>query len=271
MSFGIAQDQELDLNERLRMETGWGDVASGLSKVLFGYGVLFLGTAIGFGLVAMGMWGMGVIQEGAKKVAKPSNEALWQLYLGLGILSVIGLISYCIIVGGQFRCMMGAAERHGCRWFMFVCIACLFLGPAFEFASGAASWQSVSELRKNPSKMTEFQLNPLGQWLQLIGFGISMLYPLAFCLFLRAVAVCLRASSHVMLVNVFLVIGGGVVAATGLALVEYRPGAKPMPQEHALMLGLAWGVMLLLYVALIAVMRVCIHTVLGQVKSPLDV
>jgi hypothetical protein len=262
------QELELDLNGRLRMEVGWSDVASGLSKVLFGYAVLFLGTVIGFGLVALSMYGLG--EDVVKKGAKPSNASLWALYMGLGILSVIGLISYCIIIGGQFRCMMGAAERNGARWFMFICIACIFLAPAFELASGISNWQAVSELKKNPHRLQDFQLNPLGQWLQLIGFSISMLYPLCFILFLRAVAVCLQADVHVILVNVFLVLAAALVAATGYVLYQHPPGGKPVPPEQALLLGAAWGVLLLLYASLIAVIRVCIHTVLSTVKSPLD-
>ena len=89
---------------------------------------------------------------------------------------------------------MGAAERNGARWFMFTCIVCVFLGPMFHIASGIASWQAVNDLRANPHRFESFQLNPIGQWLQLIGFGISMLYPLCFVLFLRAVAMCLGAA-----------------------------------------------------------------------------
>ena len=125
------------------------------------------------------------MEELARKNAKPSNGSLWQLYLGLGILSITGIISYGIIVGGQFKCLLHAPERHGARWFMFLCIACLFLGPTFHVASGIASWQALTELKNHPGKVQDFHMNPLGHWLQLIGFAISLLYPLSFTLFLR--------------------------------------------------------------------------------------
>src|SRR6266851_557130 len=118
MQYEVEQDPQLEFNEQLRMEMGWGDVASGLNKVLVGYGAMFLGTTIGFGLVAIGLYGLGgmapedVTRRGVSG-AKPALSNLWALYGGLGILSVIGLIAYAIILGGQFRCMMGAAERHG--------------------------------------------------------------------------------------------------------------------------------------------------------------
>jgi hypothetical protein len=274
MNYEVVRDIELDFNGQLRMEMGWGDVASGLTKVLFGYGTLFLGTAIGVGLLAVSMYSFDEVlgKEVAKKAAQPkaSLGQLWCLYLGMGILSVIGLISYCIIIGGQFRCMMGAAERHGARWFMFICIACLFLGPAFHIATGIANYQALAELKNHPRRIETFQLNPMGQWLQLIGFAISMVYPLFFILFLRAVAVCMRADAHVMLVNVFVVIACSLVAATGYELFEHRPGTKPLPPQHTMALGLAWGVMLVLYAGLIGVIRICIQKVIGNVKSPLE-
>jgi hypothetical protein len=269
MNYPCVQDPELDFNERLRMEQGWGDVSNGLAKVLFGYGTLILGTVIGLGMVLISLYGLsdGPMPKGAK----PSNFSYWMLYLGLGILSVIGIISYSIIVGGQFKCMMGTPERNGARWLMFMAIACLFFGPAFEIASGIANWQAIQELKKNPAAVRDFRLNPLGQWLHLIGFGITMLYPLCFTLFLRAVAVCLRAETHVMLVNTFTVLAMSLVAATGYMLYQFPPGGKPPPAQMALLLFGGWFVMLILYIALIAVMRGCVVYVTGNLKSPLEV
>jgi hypothetical protein len=109
----------------------------------------------------------------------------------------------------------------------------------------------------------------MGQWLQLIGFVISMLYPLFFLLFLRAVAVCLQVEWQVMLINSFLVIAGIVFAGTCYALYLYRPGTRAIPTQHSVVLALAWGAVLILYVGLIALTRVMIHKVMGQVKSPL--
>jgi hypothetical protein len=274
MYYEEERNPERDFNNQLRMELGWGDVAGGLSKVLFGYGILFAGTFIGLGLVLLSMFELGdeVTKDVGKKVLHPKATlgSLWALYAGLGILSVIGLISYCIILGGQFRCMMGAADRHGARWMMFLCIACVFLGPAFHFASGVSNWQQISELKNHPQRVENFQLNPLGQWLQLIGLCISMLYPLFFTLFLRAIGVCLRVEWHVIIINIFLVVAGLMVGATAYAMVFYRPGAKPIPALHATALGLGWVGILVIYVALIAVTRVVIYKVRSQVKSPLE-
>jgi hypothetical protein len=184
---------------------------------------------------------------------------------------VVGLISYSIIVGGQFKCMLHAAERHGARWFMFLCIACLFLGPAFQMASGIASWQTFQELKANPARLRDVQLNPLGQWLQLIGFGLSMFYPLFFTLFLRAVAICLRISKLAAFIDIFLVFAAILVAATGFAMYRLPRGGAPMiPLGVAVALGAAWLILLIIYIGLIAFTRVGIHVVMSTVKSPLQ-
>ncbi len=112
LKYEIVHDPEAEFNERLRMELGWGDVAKGLMQVLMGYGVLIAGTVLGVGLIALAIYS-NVVEELARKNAKPSNGSLWQLYLGLGILSITGIISYGIIVGGQFKCLLHAPERHG--------------------------------------------------------------------------------------------------------------------------------------------------------------
>jgi hypothetical protein len=269
MHYDVVQDPDLDFNERLRMEFGWKEVAEGLTKVIFGYGTLLLGTTLGFGMVLLSVTGL-ADGHPAGKVGKPSNFSLWMFYLGCGILSVIGLISYCMVIGGQFRCMMGAAERNGARWFMFTCCACLFFGPAFELASGIASFQLLQEIRKNPAAIRDLQLNPLSQWLHLIGFVISMIYPVCFVLFLRATAVCLRAEGHVTVISIFLVLIGALMVGTCFMLYQFPPGGKPAPPDLWLMLGGAWAVALLVYIILIFAIKACIHSVMANVKSPLE-
>src|SRR5262245_34815760 len=136
MSVAAENLLETELNERLRMETGWEDVGKGLSQILFGYLTLVLGIGIGVGLIVLSVGNMG--HQPGRPPGRPSMASLWQLYIGLGVLSVVGLLSYLFILAGQFRCMLGAAERHGARWFMFACITCLLIGPGLNIASGIA-------------------------------------------------------------------------------------------------------------------------------------
>jgi hypothetical protein len=267
MAFAVVEDPEVEFNERLRMELGWGDVAAGLGKVLIGYTVLFVGVSIGVGLLVVAFIGF---QADVAKGLKPSNGHWWELYLGLGILKVIGIISMGIIIGGQFKCMLHAAERHGARWFMFMCIACLFLGPAFQVAAGIASWQAIAEIKNHPGKLDAFHFSPLAQRLLLTGFAISMLYPLFFILFLRAVATCLRLAKHALLIDVFLAFATLLAGATMYGLYKHPLGGPPVPPVPALLVAAGWLVVGVLYVGLIAMMRICINMVISRIRSPLE-
>jgi hypothetical protein len=268
MIYETIEDPKITHNEQLRMEFGWNGVAGGLTHVLFGYAAAIVATAVGLGLIFLALH-TGL--EGAmKRGAKPAISSVWQLYLGLGVLSLGGLLSYGFIVGGQFRCMFYASERHMARWFMLLCIACLFLGPACQIASFIASWQVLQEIRNNPAKLQEFHHVGAGRWIQLTVFGVSMLYPLCFCLFLRAVAVCLQAHTHVKVINGFLVLGALLAAATAYTLFQHPPGGRAMPWQELLLINGAWAVLGIIYIFLIAAMRICIGAVMSRVKSPLE-
>jgi hypothetical protein len=268
MNFEVEQDPRVEFNERLRMELGWGDVASGLSRVLFGYALLLCGTALGIGLAVIALQELGL--DFFKKGARGNMGYVWMLWIGISIVSLSSMFSFGLVVSGQFRCLLHVSERHGARWFMVLCVACLFMGPAFQVGTCIAGWQAFQELRNNPAKIQDMQLNTAAQWMQLTAFVVSMLYPLCFCLFLRSVAVCLRVDWNVMAVNVFLLIGAGLSAATLLAMFQHPIGGRRLPWQENIMLCLGWFVLSIGYVVLISLTRVSIGRVISRVKSPLQ-
>jgi hypothetical protein len=268
MNYEVEQDPEVEFNERLRMETGWADVAGGLSRVLFGYALLVFGTALGIGLAVIALHELGL--DFFKKGARGNMSYVWLLWIGISILSLTGLFSFGLVVSGQFKCLLSVSERHGARWFMVLCVACLFMGPIFQVATCISGWQAFQELRNNPAKFQEMQLNTVAQWLQMTALVVSMLYPLCFCLFLRATAVCLRVDWNVMAVNVFLLVGAGLFAATFMAMFQHPIGGRRLPWQENIMLNLGWFAMAIGYVVLIALTRINIHRVISKVKSPLQ-
>jgi hypothetical protein len=266
MSYAVQDQAQIstELNERLRMEVGWHDVGKGLTQVLFGYLTGFLGTAIGIGLVMLSLYGSGDNMSRAR----PSLGSLWQFYIGMGILSVVGLISYVFILGGQFKCMMGAAERNGARWFMFMCITSLIIGAAFHLASGVAGLRAYPDWRRGATTLQELQLTELGKVMQLAGFGVGLLYPLFFILFLRAIAACMNAYGYVKFINVYLVFAGALIAAT--AFMIYNPSYFTRHPTETLLLAGGWVVSMLTYVVSILLIRVCIYQTMERLRSPLD-
>ncbi|MCI0456102.1 MAG: hypothetical protein L0Z62_03870, partial [Gemmataceae bacterium] len=258
MQYAIDTDsQAAELNERLRMEPGWNEVASGLGSILIGYLVFFVGTAAGVGLI---LWSIfNTLSAGGGRVAgMPSIGTVWIFYIGLGILSIVGTFGYLIVLAGHWRCMHGAAERHGARWLMFFCVTALFAGPALEVASYISGCQKGPELSRGASSFNDMQFTRTARYMQLAGAGATLLYTVLFLLFLRSVALCHGSRRHALLVNFFLLLM--VLLVGGTVYVGYLTYTDPRAELARIRLGLigAWGAIVLFYLILIGVLRGCI-------------
>src|ERR1700751_5738057 len=108
-----------DLNECLYVQVGWPEVAKGLAKILLGYGLWIVGNVFGLTLVLLPLFEVGFRME----LVRLKLGQLWMFYAGLGILSVVGIFSLGIIMGGKWKCLINASERNGCRWLLFLCLA----------------------------------------------------------------------------------------------------------------------------------------------------
>src|SRR4051794_12498235 len=114
LQYEVETDPTMEENERLRMELGWPEVAQGLLQIVVGYLVFGVGMAVGIGLIVLSFYGPG---DAARRASRPGLGQLWMFYIGLGLTSVMGLLSYGIIIAGKFKCILSASERHGARWF----------------------------------------------------------------------------------------------------------------------------------------------------------
>ena len=271
MQYDVEQDISQELNERLRMELGWTDVASGLTRVLVGYLVMFLGVVIGVTLVVLsafpGLFGEGVTRPGGTL----SIGSMWLLYIGLGILSIIGTFGYGLIMGGQWSCLQGASERHGARWLMFFCLTTLFAGPGLNaMACIGGGMRHGPDLQRGARTFAELQFSARARYMQLAGATATALYTVLFLLFLRAVAQCHASRAHVTLVNFYLVFVGTLIAITiYVGYLSFRGQIKEDSDPRLWVLG-AWGVCLLFYLFLIGSIRACVVKSLNRVRSPLE-
>jgi hypothetical protein len=270
MQTELDQDLSYELNERLRMETGWNDVASGLARVLFGYLLFIVGVLVGVGLVVMSAFNS-LFAETTTRTGLPSIGSLWLLYIGLGILSIIGTFGYLIIMGGQWRCLHGASERHGARWLMFFCLTCLFAGPALNIAAGIGGGMTRGpDLQRGARTFREVRFTARARYMQLAGAAASALYTVFFLLFLRAVACCHGSQAHVTLVNFFLVFVAVLLAVTGYVGYLHFNNLIKEDSDPRLYVLAGWGVCFLFYLFLIGSIRSCILQSIARVRSPLD-
>ncbi len=268
--YEVETDISPELNERLRMETGWNDVASGLAKVLIGYLIFIIGVAVGVGLI-VGSAVASLMARGAQAGGLPPMGAIWMLWIGLGILSVVGVWGYLTIMGGHWRCLHGTSERYGARWLMFIVLTTLMAVPALDIASGlGGNMRRGPNLSEGAHTFREMRFTKMARFMQLASAASGVTYMVTFLLFLRAVARCHAARAHEMLVNLYLIIVVGLTAVTiGVAFLGLR-GKLPASLDPALWLAGAWGLCFLFYVFLIAAMRSCILRSMARVKSPLD-
>jgi hypothetical protein len=268
-AYETEQDFSYELNERLRMETGWKDVSSGLGRVLFGYGVFLIGTIIGVALVIYAAYGW-LFGPGARPSRLPPLSTIWQFYIGLGILSVVGTFGYLIILAGQWKCLHGASERHGARWLMFFCLTTLLAGPVLNISSFIGGLKAYHQLAHGIYGLGRPRFTTMGHYMQLASAACGLLYAIFFLLFLRACARCHNSTRHVMLVNFFLVIVGGLVAISGY--LGYLSFTRTIPDDDLLPLYVAagWLGAFIFYLFLIATVRKCINQSVARVCSPLE-
>jgi hypothetical protein len=266
MPYPLERRQEITLDDQLRLEAGWGDVARGLRQVVVGYLVLVLGITLGAFLVVMSVVEMGGF---TRAPARLSIGAMWQFYIGMGIISLTGLISWGMVMAGKFRCMLNAPERHSARWLIFVCMTCTFVAPTFNVAAGIGFAQRPVELQRGAFGLQELKLNTTGRIIHLIGFGCGLLSPLAFVLFLRAIARCLELRGHLLVMNGYAAISAGLMALTCYVLFA-PPRAPRMLVVYALLLGGGWLMWGVAYLVMTLILRSSIVQALGNIRSPLE-
>jgi len=264
-SYALGSPLTPEMNEQLRMESGWTEVGKGLGQILLGYLIIVGGSGIGMGMIMAALFGMP--DEHGGKLKSLKSGTLWVLYLGLGIMVLINFFGYVTVARGQFRCMMSASERKGARWFMFLCMTCLFIGPAFNIVAGIAGAERSLDLERYQS-FTEMKYTQTGQTLRLTGFALGLLYPLGLVLFLRAVACCMHSPALVMMLNLFLLYSLGLVGWTGYILYDPRYTLTQGPLMQGLTLG--WVVLVVGYLVLIGLTRFCVLKTMERVRSPLD-
>ncbi len=269
MSYAIQEEPALTTNDYLRQEHGWTEVYSGLGRILLGYLIIVAGSMLAGALV-----GLAVLRIIKQVQVQPGQQVkldvafLWFFYLGLGIMSLVGLFGYGSIVIGYGRCLLNVPERCGARWLLFISMTCLLMGPALNVVAGFSMEEGI-DLNKGAGGLANIQFTPFGVKLQIAGTATALASLVSFMLFLRAIAQCFldkSRASHVLVYLIFLVL---LVQQT-----LYLQFGKIPPQrliQFVTGVALGWLIGFLWYLYLIASMRLCILNGLSQVKSPLAI
>ncbi len=261
----VTQDMlDRDLNECLTVELGWKDVAQGISKILIGYGVWIGGNVFGLLLVLMPL-----IQSGFKlNSARFGIEQMWMFYGGLGVLSVVGIIGFGIIMGGKWKCLLHAPERNGCRWQLFLCMACLAMSAALSILSTISGTKVQPEFTRGVAGLAQVRFTTAGVIFNLASVGLSMAYTCTFALFLRAIAKCMDSRWHVRMVDLFLSFVVPLTVASVLLAIKLATGDWSIA-KMLIPVGAGWFLCFIYWFAMMFLLRSCIRKTLERVRDPI--
>jgi hypothetical protein len=263
----------------LRFEIGWKDVASGLGKILFGYFMLVLTLGIVVGLV---------LYLAATAMARRPNAqdiilAMWVCYLGFGIVFLLGLYTYIQIIVGHVRCAIHSPERCGARWFIFACILCVVVGPWMGTINSVQMQMSTDTAEKKQKLRQELIQHFHGQTAedgvlaeirrglsitQIASALISMASSLFFVLFLRSIGSCFQETRLTVLADLYLVFSAMLMSMTFYTTFFTRFNQSTVWVFAAIGVGglvsAGWYIGLLIYC------RVLILTRMNNLRSPLE-
>jgi hypothetical protein len=259
-------DQDMldkDLNECLRVETSWKEVAHGLTKILMGYGIWIVGNLLGLALVLAPL-----LEVGFKLETKLRIGQLWMFYAGLGILSVVGIFACGMVMAGKWRCALSAPERNGCRWLMFLCLTSMALAVGLSFLSSVSGLKVQPEFSRGVAGLWKVRYSPAGVIFNVASMVLSVLYTCSFALFLRAVAQNMDSRWHVRMVDLFLSFFVPLTLASGYLTYKVVDGDQKMIKP-LLFVCLGWALCFLFWLLMIALVRSCILRTVVRVRDPM--
>lgn len=252
-----------ELNAHLRKEQAWADVAGGLGKVLFGYLALVIGwlTAGAFFYAAFAP----LLNHKPMKITH-----LWYFYIGIATLNISGLLSWGLILAGQWRCLMSSAERRGARWIMFFCMTCVVMGPVLHFLAWTGGLSTPVKWGGGPQAFHEMKIKftLLGIYLMSASLVTSGLYKLSFWYYLQTVAGCMEAPKASAFVRLFLVLTAAMAGFTGWWFFGNLHANLSNDLVKWVVLG--WVALSFYWVAMIVVVKVAIEQTMAVVFNPMQ-
>lgn len=252
-----------DLNDHLRNEKAWSEVAGGLGKVLIGYAALVAGW-----MVAAGFFYACLAPLLANK--QPKIEHLWYFYIGVATLKITGLASWGLILAGQWRCLMNSPERNGARWVMFFCMTCVVMGPVLHFLAWFGGLQTPIKWTGGPQAIhaAKIKFTMMGLYVMAASLVTSLGYKLSFWYYLQTVSGCVGASKARTYVWMFFLIVGGMAAFTGwwfFGRLHINKFTDLAPWVAA-----GWVAVAFYWVSMIVVVKVAIEQAMAEVFNPMQ-
>jgi hypothetical protein len=250
------------LNNSLRNEKSWSDVAGGLGRVLMGYGALIAGWLIAGSFLFACFLPM--LSHKPLKI-----EHVWYFYIGAAILKITGLLSWGLILSGQWRCLMSSSERMGARWIIFFCMTCVVMGPVLHALAWTGGLSTPIRWTGGPQALQGVRLKftLLGLYVMCASLITSGLYKLSFWYYLQTVAACMGAKKARIFVWLFAAALLGMSGFT--AWWFFGDLHRNKFTDLAPWVGAGWVAVSVYWVAMIVVVKFAIEQTMTLVYDPL--
>jgi hypothetical protein len=205
-------------------ETGWQEISRGLRHVVWGYTVLIGGSVLGVGLLWLALDG-GSVSSWAIASGKDRENAL---ALGVFTLGLTALLSYALVLAGQWRCLMYAPGRQNAKELMYLCLNCVFLALALNVLGVILEGSnSYAVLQEGWEGIERIDCRSVGNMVQLGSAGLGLFASLVFSQFLRNVASCFNDHARVRSVDLNLTLVGLLLGGSGGTLLwVHREASK---------------------------------------------
>jgi hypothetical protein len=222
-------------------ETGWRAIRKGLALVMGGYFILVCGGV----LALVSVW-LGVGEGPAARDAGDSmTDQEGFLLLGVLVLGLTAVLSYGLVLAGQWHCLKYAPQGKHAKELMYACVNCVLVGSILN-AVGAYldGGRTFDILQDGLAAVDKIDLFSPSNVLLLAGAVLGLVNMLVFSQFLRSVAGCFQDPSRqrtgdLNLGFVGLLVGGSFGALFYLPRVGLRGALLPW-LAGAWLLCLAW-------------------------------
>src|SRR5262245_48664755 len=210
--------------QAVALETGWQEISKGLARVVHGYLVLVIGGVSGPVLVWLAVRG-GPPLPGVE-FTRADGDSL--LLLGVLTLGATALLSYGLVLAGQWRCLMHAPQRHSAKELMYVCVTTVLVASLLNVAGVWVDGGRVyAALRHGWDEAAQLDLHSPGVLLQLGSAGLGLIGSLVFSQFLRNVAGCFNDRARLRSVDLNLGFVGLLLGGSfGTVFFAHRLGLK---------------------------------------------
>jgi hypothetical protein len=207
---------------RFNQKSAWLGLHKGLGLVMWGCAMLVTGGTLGLIL----LW-----QAGSQDPLLPWLEPYRSILLLIGVLTLAltGLLSYGLILIGQWRCLMNAPQQPNTREFLHVCLYSILLALILNVMGVCLDGsRTYAALQRGGVDLATFDAGSTGNLLQAGAAGLGLFSSLLFSQFLRNVARCFNARNQMGRVDtnlafVALLLGGSI----GTLFWSYRAAFRP--------------------------------------------